>query len=85
MDPLRILVRALFAYVVLLALVRVGGKRLVRHASTFDFTLSMILGDMADDLIWGEVDASVFAVGAGVLFLIHTAFDLLRFRALSWR
>jgi len=85
MDPLRIVARVLFAYVVLLVLVRVGGKRLVRHASPFDFALSLILGDMADDLLWAEVDAAVFVVGAGVLVMIHVAMDLLRFRLVSWR
>ena len=85
MDPLRIAARVLFAYVVLLVLVRVGGKRLVRHASPFDFALSLILGDMADDLLWAEVDAAVFVVGAGVLVMIHVAMDLLRFRLVSWR
>lgn len=85
MDPLRIVARVLFAYVVLLVLVRVGGKRLVRHASPFDFALSLILGDMADDLLWAEVDAAVFVVGAGVLVMIHVALDLLRFRLVSWR
>ena len=85
MDPLRIVARVLFAYVVLLVLVRVGGKRLVRHASPFDFALSLILGDMVDDLLWAEVDAAVFVVGAGVLVMIHVAMDLLRFRIVSWR
>ena len=85
MDPLRIVARVLFAYVVLLVLVRVGGKRLVRHASPFDFALSLILGDMVDDLLWAEVDAAVFVVGAGVLVMIHVGMDLLRFRIASWR
>ena len=85
MDPLRIVARVLFAYVVLLVLVRVGGKRLVRHASPFDFALSLILGDMVDDLLWAEVDAAVFVVAAGVLVMIHVAMDLLRFRLVSWR
>src|ERR671912_317017 len=49
MDPLRIVARVLFAYVVLLVLVHVGGKRIVRHATPFDFVLSLILGDMMDD------------------------------------
>jgi uncharacterized membrane protein YcaP (DUF421 family) len=84
-DPLRILARVVFAYVVLLVLIRVSGKHLVRHASPFDFTLSLILGDMVDDVLWADVNASVFVVGAGVLMCIHTALDLLRFRAASWR
>jgi uncharacterized membrane protein YcaP (DUF421 family) len=85
MDALRIVARVLFAYVVLLMLVRVSGKHLVKHASPFDFTLSLILGDMVDDVLWAEVNASVFVVGAGVLMFMHTALDLLRFRAASWR
>lgn len=48
MDPLRILTRVLFAYVMLLIMMRAGGKRLVRHASPLDFALSVILGDMVE-------------------------------------
>jgi uncharacterized membrane protein YcaP (DUF421 family) len=83
MDPLRILARVLFAYVVLLVMMRAGGKRLVRHASPLDFTVSVILGDMIDDLLWAEVDASVFVVGVGVLLMIHLTVDLLRSRVVS--
>ena len=85
MDPLRIAARVVFAYVVLMVMVRVSGKRLVRHASPFDFTLSLILGDMVDDLLWAEVDASVFVVAAGVLVMIHMCVELLQLRAGSWR
>jgi uncharacterized membrane protein YcaP (DUF421 family) len=87
MDPLRIVVRVVFAYVLLLVLVRLGGKRLVKQASPFDFTLALIIGDMVDDLLWGEVDGSIFVTAVGVLFLIHAAVDFLRYRAgiVSWR
>jgi len=85
MDPLRIVARVVVAYVVLMVMVRVSGKRLVRHASPFDFTLSLILGDMVDDLLWAEVDASVFVVAAGALVMIHTCVELMQLRASSWR
>ena len=85
MDLLRILARVVFAYAMLLIMMRAGGKRMVRHASPLDFALSVILGDMIDDMLWAEVDASVFAVGAGVLVMIHVALDTLRFRWVSWR
>ena len=85
MDPLRIAARVVFAYVVLMVMVRVSGKRLVRHASPFDFTLSLILGDMVDDLLWAEVDASVFVVAAGALVMLHMCVELLQLRASSWR
>ena len=85
MDLSHIVARVVFAYVVLLVMVRVSGKRTVRHASPFDFTLSLVLGDMVDDLLWAEVDASVFVVAAGVLVTVHVALELLRMRAVAWR
>ena len=85
MDPLRIVARVVFSYVVLMIMVRVSGKRLIRHASPYDFTLTLILGDMVDDLLWGEVDASVFVVAAGMLVMIHVGVELVQLRAASWR
>lgn len=85
MDPLRIVARVVFSYVVLMIMVRVSGKRLIRHASPYDFTLTLILGDMVDDLLWGEVDASVFVVAAGMLVTIHICVELVQLRAASWR
>ena len=85
MDPLRIVIRVVFAYVILLVLIRLGGKRLIKHATPFDFTVALILGDLVDDVVWAEVNTSVFVVASGVLLLVHTAFDLLRFRAATIR
>jgi len=85
MDLSHIVARVVFAYVVLLIMVRVSGKRTVRHASPFDFTLSLVLGDMVDDLLWAEVDASVFVVAVGVLVTVHLAVALLRMRSVAWR
>lgn len=80
MDPLRIAVRAVFAYLLLLALARVSGLRTVKHVSPFDFTVALIVGDMVDDLLWAEVAAAQFAVGVGVLFTVHTALTMLQAR-----
>jgi uncharacterized membrane protein YcaP (DUF421 family) len=68
-DPLRIAVRALFAFVVLHALLRASGKRFVAEATGFDFVLALILGDVVDDLLWAEVPASQFTVAAATLVL----------------
>ena len=81
MDPLRIGVRAVIAYLLLLALARQSGLRTVKYASPFDFTVALIAGDMVDDLIWAEVAAAQFMVAAGVLFTIHTALNALKGRA----
>lgn len=85
MDPLRIVLRVGVAYVVLLALVRVSGKRLVKQGSPFDFTVALVVGDLVDDLLWAEVSASLFVAAAGMLVFVHTAFDLVRYRAGAWR
>ena len=81
MDPLRIAVRAVFAYVVLLALVRVSGKRTVKQGSPFDFTIALILGDMVDDAVWAEVPLSTFVVATATLVATHVLADVARFRA----
>jgi uncharacterized membrane protein YcaP (DUF421 family) len=81
MDPLRIAVRAIFAYVMLLALVRLTGKRTVKQGSPFDFTVALILGDMVDDAVWAEAAMSQFVVAASALVGLHVAMDTMRFRA----
>jgi uncharacterized membrane protein YcaP (DUF421 family) len=81
MDPLRIVIRVVFAYVVMLVFVRLSGKRTVSAGTPFDFALAVIIGDMFDDALWAEVAASEFIVAAGTLFVIQTTLDYLRYRA----
>jgi uncharacterized membrane protein YcaP (DUF421 family) len=69
--------RAAFAYVFLLAMIRASGKRTVAQGTTFDFVLALVLGDMIDDLVWGEVGAARFAVAVGVLCGVHLVVALL--------
>jgi uncharacterized membrane protein YcaP (DUF421 family) len=76
-EPWRIAVRAVFAYLVLLGLVRAAGKRAVHQGTAFDFVLSLVVGDLIDDVVWAEVAASRFTVAAGTLAMAHTAVALL--------
>jgi uncharacterized membrane protein YcaP (DUF421 family) len=69
MDPLRIACRAAFAFVFLSAMVRISGKRTIKHGTAFDFVLALIVGDMVDDLVWAEVSASAFITAVGMLFV----------------
>ena len=85
MDPLRIVIRVVFAYVVLLAFIRLSGKRGVKQANVFDFTVAIVLGDLVDDMLWAEVPASQFVVATGMLMIVHVALDLVRFRTSAWR
>jgi uncharacterized membrane protein YcaP (DUF421 family) len=81
MDPLRIIVRVVFAYLLLQGLVRLSGKRTVKQGSPFDFAIALIIGDLVDDVLWAEVGAAQFSVAAAALVLVHTGLDHLRLRA----
>ena len=67
-----IAVRAAFGYVVLLALLRTSGKRTIAQGTAFDFVLALVMGDMVDDLLWGDVPAATFVAAVGTLTLAHT-------------
>ena len=69
--------RVLFAYVFLVIVTRMSGKRTVGQATPLDFIAALIVGDLVDDLTWGEVSAAKFVVAAGVLFLTHIGISLL--------
>ena len=80
MDPLRVVARVVFVYVVLLIFVRLAGKTAVKHSSPLDFVTALIVGDLVDDALWAEVNASVFVAAAGSLFVMHAALDYARYR-----
>lgn len=85
MDPLRLVVRVVFAYFFVLALVRASGKRAVKQGDSPSFVLAVILGDMFDDLLWGEVPAAQFVAATGVLVLMHVLASVSLFTAGSRR
>lgn len=64
-----IAVRAVVAYLYLLFLTRVSGKRVVGQATPFDFIVALILGDLIDDALWAEVSMAKFAGAAGSILL----------------
>ena len=71
MEFYAIALRAFAAYVFLMILVRLSGKRTIYQGTPLDFVVALIIGDMFDDLFWAEVPASQFIVAMGVLFLTH--------------
>ena len=73
MDPLRIIVRVAFAFFVALALVRVSGHRAIKQGDMSSFIVAVVIGDLFDDLFWGEVPASQFVVAIGALVIVHLA------------
>jgi uncharacterized membrane protein YcaP (DUF421 family) len=71
MDPGRVALRAAVAYLVLLAILRVSGKRSLAQCTPFDLVLSLVLGDLVDDLLWAEVSGARFLVAVVVLGVVH--------------
>jgi uncharacterized membrane protein YcaP (DUF421 family) len=87
MDPWRIIARALFAYVFALAVMRIAGKRTLSRSDVPSCVVLIVIGDMFDDMLWAEVPAAQFVVGAGALMLAHvtTGLGLFRSTARGWR
>jgi uncharacterized membrane protein YcaP (DUF421 family) len=83
MDPLSIAVRALAAFLFLLALLRLSGKRTIYQGTAFDFVLALVLGDMVDKALSNEVPMIQFMVGAGTLVMTKLALTLHKGRARS--
>jgi uncharacterized membrane protein YcaP (DUF421 family) len=71
MDPLRIAVRAVFAYAFALVLARIAGHRTVKQLDVTSFVVTVVMGDLFDDFFWAEVAASQFVVALSSLFFIH--------------
>jgi uncharacterized membrane protein YcaP (DUF421 family) len=80
MDPLRIAVRALAAYLFLLAGTRLSGKRTLAQVTVVQFVLALVIGDMVDDLLWAEVPAATFVAATGTLIALDVVGDLLSSR-----
>lgn len=71
MSLLRIAARALVAYVFLLALLRVSGKRVLSEATGLQFVLAIIIGDLVDDGVFATTPFAQLIVAAGTLTLVH--------------
>jgi uncharacterized membrane protein YcaP (DUF421 family) len=76
MDPAHIFVRALAAFMFLLVVLRLAGKRAIAQGSPFDFVLALILGELVDKFLSARVPARQFVVATGTLALLHTLTSL---------
>jgi len=79
MEPLRIVARVVFAYLVLLLFIRTSGKRSLRHGTPLDLTIALVVGDIVDNLLWAEVPAAQFVVASGSLLAAHSGANIVRF------
>jgi len=70
MDPHELLMtalRALAVYVVMLFIIRVLGKRTVGNFAAFDLLVALMLGEVADEIIYGDVSMAQGFVAIGVV------------------
>ena len=76
MDPRELAltaVRAVAVYAVMLAVIRLSGKRTIGSFSAFDFLVALMLGEVVDEIIYGSVSMGQGFVTIGVLGLLHYA------------
>jgi uncharacterized membrane protein YcaP (DUF421 family) len=81
---LAVAARSVFAYVFLLVLIRLSGKRSLWEATALDFVLAIVVGDLVDNVFWGDVPAASFVVAAGALALAHASARGLAYRSRRW-
>lgn len=86
MSPLRIAIRAVIAYVFLLAVLRVSGKRLLAEATGMQFVLAIVVGDLIDDAVFASVPFAQFVAAAGTLTFLELLIAVAAFHDMRiWR
>jgi uncharacterized membrane protein YcaP (DUF421 family) len=76
MDPqdlLMIAVRATIIYFFVLFVIRILGKREIGNVTAFDFLVGLMLGEIVDEAIYGDVTMVKAIVAISVIALLHMA------------
>lgn len=81
MDLWRIAVRGLAAYAYLLVMMRASGKRVVSQVTPFDLLVSLIIGDLIDNVLWAEVPFLKFGVAAATIVLCDLVVKIVAHRS----
>ena len=63
--------RAVAVYAVMLAVIRLSGKRTIGSFSAFDFLVALMLGEVVDEIIFGSVSMTQGFIAVGVIALLH--------------
>ena len=71
LDLTGIILRVSIMYIYALALVRIAGKQSLGHLSPMDFIVTLIIGDMFDDIFWAEIPLIQGMVGFATIILVH--------------
>jgi uncharacterized membrane protein YcaP (DUF421 family) len=74
MDPHELLMtalRALGVYVLMLIVIRLLGKRTVGNFAAFDLLVALMLGEVVDEIVYGDVSIAQGLVAIGVVAAAH--------------
>ena len=76
MEPHELLmtaVRAAAIYALMLAVIRLSGKRTIGNFTAFDLLVALMLGEVVDEIIYGDVTFTQGAVAIVTVALLHYA------------
>lgn len=65
--------RAIGVYLVMLVVVRISGKRAIGNFTAFDLLVALMLGEVVDEIIYGDVTFAQGMVAIGVVVIAHYA------------
>jgi uncharacterized membrane protein YcaP (DUF421 family) len=70
-ELLGIALRISIMYVYTLAILRMAGKRIFEHLSPLDLVIALIVGDLFDDIFWGDIPLSKALVALTTIVVLH--------------
>jgi uncharacterized membrane protein YcaP (DUF421 family) len=79
-----IIVRISVMYLYALALVRISGKESIGQLTPMDFIVTLIIGDLFDDVFWAEIPILQGMVGFGTIILVHILVTFASSRSISF-
>ncbi|RPJ18543.1 MAG: DUF421 domain-containing protein [Chloroflexi bacterium] len=71
LDLTGIIFRVSVMYIYALALVRIAGKQSIGQLAAMDLVVTLIIGDLFDDVFWAEVPLVQGLVGFATVILAH--------------
>jgi uncharacterized membrane protein YcaP (DUF421 family) len=86
LDMTGIVFRVSVMYVYALALVRISGKSSIGQLTPMDFIVTLIIGDLFDDVFWADVPLEEGMVGVATIILAHilVTFVTSRNKSIYW-
>jgi uncharacterized membrane protein YcaP (DUF421 family) len=84
-DLVGVALRVAVMYLYALAILRIAGKRSLGAIAPHDFVMTLIVGDMFDDVFWAEIPLASGITGMSILVLLHvlTSYAIYRSKLLD--